>query len=546
MAEEALSSPVGTAAAAGKRAADGESSNSKRQCVDGGGDMCTGGGDMCAFAIPSGKVFTIARAALQCKPLHESLLSRLVESSLDTSRDRNGAIQIGFECSSAAFCRVVDEFSWALEIKTHNERLGGNRYNRCGPPLRSAVHPRELAALWDYLGLPKMDHESRYHPNTMPRVLVEQKALQQGMKLMDELQCLIAAVSTLDMDCDDGLMVHATVATPAFYSIALHKPERDESHFTSCLFSLLQRPAAVKELCRVHGHPALADQLRIRPCTADDMSKIECGEMSIGWPKLGLSPSSSFRDLVPEEMDVTSRPLGCFAIGVRREYFYRNMSYHEAIEGYNRYLVDIPLPVGTFTLELDFRAHEAWTTTHVNTCHDVEITARVACSPATEGPPPAFILKLCKMNCSVADDPVSIELQQTIRQTFFKDTHNRVSKLLDYESLPESIETTAVVSEDVLMALPWAGRAGSGTGLEAALVGEVGFDVSDETEKQRSKIDPRNAGTDKLGGEDGWGFVSFIFTVSEARMTPALQVEEPGEGNEGLEVDKLLVLEISG
>ena len=71
-----------------------------------------------SFVIPSGDVFQISRAALSCEPFKDGLLRRLVESELPTERDANGAIKLGVECSRDAFQRVVDEYEWALRLRS--------------------------------------------------------------------------------------------------------------------------------------------------------------------------------------------------------------------------------------------------------------------------------------------------------------------------------------------------------------------------------------------------------------------------------------------
>jgi hypothetical protein len=530
--------------------------------------------DTVTFLIPSGHSFELPRAALRCCGLHDSLLARLVHSALPTTTDAGGAIKVGFECSVAAFRRVMDEYMWAFHVET--QFLGTESLERreeiplesiaySGPPLHAAVPTDQLHQLWDFLGLPEeLLDRNRKHANTSPRVLAAQAALDRGFHLLIQYEYFVRALaSTLD-PVNDYLTL-GTANEPARISIALWTT--NPHHFTSELIELLQQTPQRRELCNLHSKADLADACSARRPNQDDLARLRSHQLRLYAPRTVFWVQRNFPN---RSISDSMHPLGMFAIGVKRSVFYSKKSAGSALGGKFfgsggrrlEFQTSSGIPL---TLILTLKAAEAWGPG--NSEPEVEITAALkvsggvnaAASLAKGVPTIVIMLHANDFEPLWNDDEVHVKKRQWMRKTFFKDVTMKdyddscISKsLISYEeagfdkhSFYEGMtndyndESLFVEQEIQLAPTPWSG-ASQEPSLWSGSVLDIDHD--DEAQKQRVKIDPEDAGPDGLGGTQGFGFVSLLFSVWESDAAPDLEKAKYDPRN--ILPDDLLVLDI--
>lgn len=320
----------------------------------------------------------------------------------------------------------------------------------------------------------------------------------------------------------------------------------DGNFFTRELLSLLMRSGAVRELCRVHDRLELADQVRARACTSDDIDRIHKHEMVLLLPKLGVPAHFPTDCKVPVDCDVASQPLGCFGVCIHREVFYKNMREGSHV-GRQEHLVNVMTSAGEYTMAFNFIAAHEWNSTTRHPGVKIRASTRFLAGDIPQSnSAPVLVLKLCKVSMTIEGDPDTCELQQRIRRTFFDGMeHSHTSKVLSYESAPDGVDPFAVEDEDVIVHGPWSGY-GHSANLRYRL---TDINRGDEAEKQRAKLDKTDAasmGADRLGGEDGWGFVSFVFTVTESQAMHRLLEEDGDDDRRDVCADDVLILEIGG
>ena len=248
--------------------------------------------DVVTFVIPSGDHFVLPLAALRLNVFKNSLLARLVDSAVPTGTDANGAIRIGFEeCSADAFQRVADEVEFALYVDART--AGNGNYDlkdflqAAGPPLRTAVSPRAMFALSDYLGLPafmRSDWDVRIRPNTPIPVRVAEVALKRGYDLAIRLEQFARAVSSTVSVIDDWVNLASGSTGRSTIDVAIFMNMTDAGEFPVEFPRLLQNPEQIEELRRVHGLPDLAAGLAARKCMADELKLIENEQLRVVRP----------------------------------------------------------------------------------------------------------------------------------------------------------------------------------------------------------------------------------------------------------------------
>ena len=246
--------------------------------------------DVVTFVIPSGDHFVLPLAALRLNVFKNSLLARLVDSAVPTGTDANGAISIGFEeCSADAFQRVADEVEFALYVDART--AGNGNYDlkdflqAAGPPLRTAVSPRAMFALSDYLGLPAFmrSDSRRAHPDTPIPVRVAEVALKRGYDLAIRLEQFARAVSST-VSVIDWVNLASGSTGRSTIDVAIFMNMTDAGEFPVEFPRLLQNPEQIEELRRVHGLPDLAAGLAARKCTADELKLIENEQLRVVRP----------------------------------------------------------------------------------------------------------------------------------------------------------------------------------------------------------------------------------------------------------------------
>jgi hypothetical protein len=340
------------------------------------------------FVLSSGERFTLSRQALESYP--KALLARLADSEVPTERDESGAIKIGYPCSAQAFERAIKEHEWyafcACRDDDHFDFDPENDPDDLDHiPLRAAVHPRELALLWDYLGMPKsLLCTGRTHLNTPLRVLSAQAAMQRGIELTVELGTFVRAVtSTMHVLGSGDVRLFATTDQgPPCVSFGIYTAgDKGVHHFTDELFELLQRPVGdVFAFCEQHLGPErganlarMACGLRMRPCSEDDQKRIARGRVRVMQPLL-----DAHRGYIPRWMDFQKRPLGCFAVAVRSDKFYVNGATKPGYSLAHKY-VDVPTVNGTFAIDVCICAGQDWADDEP----DVDVRVRLTTSELT-------------------------------------------------------------------------------------------------------------------------------------------------------------------
>ena len=548
-AEFAMSSPeTGTT---GKRAAlsDDDDGTAKRPCPPNEESSVT-------FMIPSGERFDLPRRTLQVRGIKDSLLARLVDSSVPTTKEA-GAIKIGFECRAACFQRVVDELLWIEHLMEHNDPLGLWRLSHCGPPLKEPLHPMELRALWDYIGLPICwIGPERRHPNTHAQVLVAQAALNRGFELVAQIECFFQALaSTIELRSD--LLSFASATEKATLSIALNTKWRDGGSpyvnhgwsFTRELFKLLQKPAQLQELRRNHSVPDLATGLVARACTEVEFELTKTSELCVVNP--------TFNQCVPGWIDAASRPLGVFALAIPRRYFYDDLPRGERLAAYGAPSIK-GIQLAHTKLDLKFipRTGSAWN--DGTDGDDMQIDLDVSATVHSDAPGlavskvPSVILKHCGTFHSIHGDEDSIKAHQGMRRVFFPqgsatsklDLGCSISEaLVSYAAASDCVDPTTVHDETSITSTPWASRDTPPQRFGPLYCPEIGR--KDAAEKQRAKIDFENAGADGLGGDDSFGFISVVFALSELDALPALELVDVDEDAAPTSAEDLIILEVS-
>ena len=479
----------------------------------------------CSFVIPSGETFDISLSALRCEPLRESLLTRLVDSSLSSDRDAAGAIKISFKCTATAMRRVVDEYEWTLHVATHNEELGVGNLRYCGPPLQAAIHPNDLLPLWDYLGLDKaLIGESRVHPNTPAHVLVAYADLLRGHRMLLQLDTFVRVVErTLDIRADR--LVHGDGVQSPYMSLAI-LAKSDVQHFSGELFELLMQPERLRHLCCEHGRPDLAAKVRrtvrMRPGDKEDLARIQSKAMRSFVPAMDSNG-------VPLWMDVASRPIGCFAVSIARHHFYH--AYKENII-LRSFTLDIALTSAVVKLQLDFRTGDVWAEDTASL--PIDITAKVL-GVEDASSMPTLVLKLCQAHAAKPGETASINLQREIRKIFqpiqnaAAAARSHPQKLVSYEDVPDGVYTGEPREwEHNLTPLPWMTSHRSGPISERNAMSEtshgcclddwIAIDRQDQAEKDLA-TEHRAKRCGNLE-EDELAWVHFIFSVTEADCVP--------------------------
>ena len=264
------------------------------------------------------------------------------------------------------------------------------------------------------------------------------------------------------------------------------------------------------------------------------------------------------------QQDAFSRPLGCFAIPALRSRLYQNFN-----SDYDRLVVrgiKVPLAAGMVSIDVTITPEGKWTPELETPI--VKIMAKVTVDDVQSwafagGSTSAVIVKLTCVHKVCDGDAASVKKHQDIRKAFSDaDTDqsdqysNWVSnggfKLLNFQAAAEVIEAYECERELTFALTPGSQQSGHFSEIEAEDVNR-----QDAEEKRRAKIDPKNRGSDGLGGEDGWGSVFFVFSIFETDATPSLYfVGDNNGGNrdpeeaEAMErmptsTDELLILELS-
>ena len=500
--------------------------------------------DHCTFVIPSGEKFQISRAALQCELLNDTLLARLVASPLGTAVDASGAIEIGFDCSADAFSRVVDEFEWALRISTHHPDGEPAFLLDCaGPALRNVVHPSALAQLWDYLSMPKTWlSPERTHAGSTLQALVAHHALQRGLLLALQLQCFVQCIPNLPQ-LSKLLLSYATETEPNRMSFAVAKNTSTYKlggrnvgrHFTNELFRLLESPAQVKELCRMHGMSDLSDQICVRACTEDDLRRVSNDSMPAFMPVFDESEATL-------STIAASRPIGCFAVRVKRARFYSDsISKNTTVANSN-----VPLPCGRLDLRIvasvgskDWKEnYNGQPQLRCEASLSAEANSKLYARPDMPIPVMAIRLESIYMNSSKWPEQ-SIQWQRKIHETFFDKTNAdnagaQTSKLMPHDHLSNLPLDFRDMWTGALTPVPWAAHKAK-SNQPTRLGGDI--NVRSEDEKRRAQA-----------GDEGWEWVNFIFSISQSDVVPFLLDLDDAEGvdYDTLTTSDFHIVEMSG
>ena len=264
------------------------------------------------------------------------------------------------------------------------------------------------------------------------------------------------------------------------------------------------------------------------------------------------------------QQDAFSRPLGCFAIPALRSRLYQNLN-----SDYDRLVVrsiKVPLAAGMVSIDVVITPAVEWTPELETPM--VKIKAKVTVDDVQSwafagGSTSAVIVKFICVHNVCDGDAASVKKHQDIRKAFLDADTDQSNpyhyskggiKLLNFEAAAEVIEVHECYSELTLALTPGSQQFGHVGKIEAEDVNR-----QDAEEKCRAKIDPKNCGSDGLGGEDGWGSVFFVFSIFESDATPSLYVVGNDSGSrdpnspeevEAMErmptsTDELLILELS-